>query len=148
MSTLTQNVKEKFSVGLHEAQEFLVKTPSMVYLSVISGVALQLIKTRLSLPAYGILIGCTLSRTTLIILSKFQIKILGPIIDKTNQFHDKFAVISIILLVAATILAWFIPPAGFAIGIVIGIYYGPIAERKRIQCHQITSNNTDATAGI
>lgn len=126
MTAATNNQSHPFGERI---KEFFVSTPAEVLGAGVAGAILQIFSTKLALPSYGVLLGCILSRLSITILSKFKPEAASAIINKTNQFHEKFFIIPIIAWIAATILSWFVPIAGFVIGIAIGIYYGPIAEK-------------------
>ncbi len=122
-------------------KEFALETPPEVVVSLIVGVALNYFNVILASPLYGVVLGSTVSRFTLLVISKLDSELAGKIIEASNQFHEKFAIIPIILMIAATALAWFVPIAGLVMGVAMGIYYGAVAERNLLINHQETDKD-------
>jgi hypothetical protein len=129
--TIASTIKNKISTAGDAVKNFIISTPPEVIVSTVAGFAIQFFEARLALPFYGVIIGSTLSRLTMYIIEKTNKHAACKIITTALKFHAKLSFIPLILLIGATVLAWFIPPAGFVAGIVIGLYYGPIAESNR-----------------
>ena len=112
------------SIQTHPFLEFAIETPSEVVVSIVAGVALQVFNASFAVPFYGIALGCVLTRLTLLLIS-------AKLISSLQEFHEKFAIVPIILILASAILTWVYPVAALVAGLALGIYYGFIAHNNQ-----------------
>ena len=131
------SVQDKLARALHAVKVFIIETPPQVVVVGVASLALQIFSTRLAIPSYGFLIGSTLSRIIISIIRNVSPEKALSISDVTIKFHKKLPFIPAIVLLAATILAWFVPIAGGILGTLAGLYYGLVLDLQPIKYQQL-----------